>query len=92
MIALYINLVVFLLGLNAFLALAEFPIVKIRPTRGDEVAEAGDRHADAIKYAQSHLNEYPQDLAFTPEGNLVVSDSHRIQVLSLAGAPLRIIE
>jgi hypothetical protein len=35
-----------------------------------------------------------QDLARTPEGNLVVSDSsnHRIQVLSPAGAPLRIIE
>lgn len=36
----------------------------------------------------------PQDVAFTPEGNLVVADSdnHRIQILSPAGAPLRIID
>lgn len=58
MIGLYIGLVVFLLGLNAFFALAEFAIVKIRPTRVDELAAAGDRRAVALQHAKSHLDEY----------------------------------
>jgi CBS domain containing-hemolysin-like protein/mannitol/fructose-specific phosphotransferase system IIA component (Ntr-type) len=58
MIVLYIGLVLFLLGLNAFFALAEFAIVKIRPTRVDELAGSGDRRAVALQHAKARVDEY----------------------------------
>ena len=47
-----------LLGLNAFFVLAEFAIVKVRPSRVAQLATSGDRRARLLGTIQSHLDEY----------------------------------
>jgi CBS domain containing-hemolysin-like protein len=54
----YILLVLFLLLLNAFFALAEFAVVKIRASRVDELVSQGDVRAQALKHIKEHLDEY----------------------------------
>jgi DNA-binding beta-propeller fold protein YncE len=61
-----------------------------------EVYDLDGRHFFTIGGPGRRPGEFyrPQDIAFLPDGNLVVADSdnHRLQVLSPAGSPLRIIE
>jgi CBS domain containing-hemolysin-like protein len=47
-----------LLGLNAFFVLAEFAIVKVRPSRVTQLASSGDKRAILLASIQSHLDEY----------------------------------
>jgi CBS domain containing-hemolysin-like protein/mannitol/fructose-specific phosphotransferase system IIA component (Ntr-type) len=47
-----------LLLLNAFFVLAEFAVVKMRPSRVQELADAGNASARIVRHIQSHLNEY----------------------------------
>ena len=47
-----------LLMLNAFFVLAEFAIVKVRPSRVTQLAAAGDRRAVLLTSIQAHLDEY----------------------------------
>lgn len=54
----YILLVLFLLALNAFFALGEFAIVKIRPTRVEELLGSGDRRAKYLSHIKARLDEY----------------------------------
>jgi len=58
MIVFYLLIAVLLLLLNAFFVLAEFAAVKMRPTRVDELVEAGDTRAHIFKHVQTHLDEY----------------------------------
>ena len=58
MVLVYILLVVFLLLLNAFFALAEFAVVKIRASRVDELVSQGDVRAKALKHIKERLDEY----------------------------------
>jgi CBS domain containing-hemolysin-like protein/mannitol/fructose-specific phosphotransferase system IIA component len=46
------------LGLNAFFVLAEFAIVKVRPSRVTQLAEAGNRRAVLLAGIQARLDEY----------------------------------
>jgi magnesium and cobalt exporter, CNNM family len=50
--------VVFLLLLNAFFVLAEFAVVKVRPTQMEALAEKGNRRAKLVERIQTHLDEY----------------------------------
>jgi CBS domain containing-hemolysin-like protein len=47
-----------LLALNAFFVLAEFAIVRVRPSRVAEMAAAGDPRATALASIQHHLDDY----------------------------------
>ena len=47
-----------LLLLNAFFVLAEFAAVKVRPTRVEELVDAGHRRARVLQHIQQHLDEY----------------------------------
>jgi CBS domain containing-hemolysin-like protein/mannitol/fructose-specific phosphotransferase system IIA component (Ntr-type) len=47
-----------LLALNAFFVLAEFAIVKVRPSRVTQLASTGDARAVLLADIQSHLDEY----------------------------------
>jgi CBS domain containing-hemolysin-like protein len=47
-----------LLALNAFFVLAEFAIVKVRPSRVTQLTAAGDKRAALVGYIQGHLDEY----------------------------------
>jgi CBS domain containing-hemolysin-like protein len=47
-----------LLAANAFFVLAEFAIVKVRPSRITELATAGDKRAILVGNIQEHLDEY----------------------------------
>jgi len=47
-----------LLALNAFFVLAEFAIVKVRPSRVTQLAAAGEKRAALVCTIQAHLNEY----------------------------------
>lgn len=58
MLAVYLSVIVLLFLINAFFALAEFAAVKIRPTRVDELAEAGDRRAIALRHVKGRIDEY----------------------------------
>lgn len=58
MLVFYFVLVLFLLLLNAFFALGEFAVVKIRPTRVEELALSGDGRAKALKHIKGRLDEY----------------------------------
>jgi CBS domain containing-hemolysin-like protein/mannitol/fructose-specific phosphotransferase system IIA component len=49
---------VLLLALNAFFVLAEFSVVKVRPSRVEELHDDGDRRADVVGHIQDHLDEY----------------------------------
>jgi CBS domain containing-hemolysin-like protein/mannitol/fructose-specific phosphotransferase system IIA component len=54
----YMLLVALLLLLNAFFVLAEFAIVKARPTQMEALAEKGSRGARLVEQIQTHLDEY----------------------------------
>jgi CBS domain containing-hemolysin-like protein len=58
MIAIFLLLAVFLLALNAFFVLAEFAAVKMRPSRTEELSQAGNPKARIVKHVQAHLDEY----------------------------------
>jgi CBS domain containing-hemolysin-like protein/mannitol/fructose-specific phosphotransferase system IIA component len=58
MLLLLLLITVLLLLLNAFFVLAEFAAVKVRSTRVEELAEAGDRRAVVLQHIQQHLDEY----------------------------------
>jgi CBS domain containing-hemolysin-like protein/mannitol/fructose-specific phosphotransferase system IIA component len=47
-----------LLGLNAFFVLAEFAVVKVRPSRVAELSADGDRRADLLVTIQKNLDNY----------------------------------
>lgn len=47
-----------LLALNAYFVLAEFALVKVRPTRLDELALKGDKSAELARYITQHLDAY----------------------------------
>lgn len=47
-----------LLGLNAFFVLAEFAIVRVRPSRVAEIEDGGDPRATALATIQTQLDEY----------------------------------
>jgi len=47
-----------LLALNAFFVLAEFAVVKVRPSRVTQLAAAGDGRAVLLAGIQGHLDEY----------------------------------
>lgn len=49
---------VFLLVLNAFFVLAEFAIVKVRPSRVAQFVSSGDGRAVLLTQIQDHLDEY----------------------------------
>lgn len=55
---LWILALVALLLLNAFFVLAEFAMVKARPSRVAELKRQGDRRADLVQDIQHHLDEY----------------------------------
>lgn len=47
-----------LLALNAFFVLAEFAVVKVRPSRVTELVATGDRRALVLASIHAHLDEY----------------------------------
>jgi CBS domain containing-hemolysin-like protein len=47
-----------LLALNAFFVLAEFAVVKVRPSRVTELVAAGDSRATTLAGIQKHLDQY----------------------------------
>jgi CBS domain containing-hemolysin-like protein len=49
---------VLLLALNGFFVLAEFAIVKVRPTRVSELVSSGSARASMLQGIQSHLDDY----------------------------------
>ena len=49
---------VLLLALNAFFVLAEFAIVKVRPSRVTQLVADGDKRAVLLASIQEHLDEY----------------------------------
>lgn len=51
-------LMLVLLLLNAFFVLAEFAVVKARPTQVEALADTGDRRAKRVQYIQQHLDEF----------------------------------
>ena len=51
-------LVVVLIALTGFFVATEFAIVKVRPTRINQLLEEGRRGAKAAKHVTSHLDEY----------------------------------
>ena len=51
-------LVVILIALTGFFVATEFAIVKVRPTRINQLVEEGRRGAKAAKHVTSHLDEY----------------------------------
>lgn len=46
-----------LLALNAFFVLAEFAVVKVRPSRVAELQASGDPRADVLAHIQAHLDD-----------------------------------
>jgi CBS domain containing-hemolysin-like protein/mannitol/fructose-specific phosphotransferase system IIA component len=57
-LALLIGVLVALLALNAFFVLAEFAIVKVRPSRVAELAGEGHPRAPALADIHKHLDQY----------------------------------
>jgi CBS domain containing-hemolysin-like protein/mannitol/fructose-specific phosphotransferase system IIA component (Ntr-type) len=53
-----IILIMLLLVLNAFFVLAEFAVVKVRPTQMEALAEKGNRRAMIVERIQIHVDEY----------------------------------
>ncbi|MGN1385714.1 MAG: hemolysin family protein [Bacillus sp. (in: firmicutes)] len=51
-------LVVVLIALTGFFVATEFALVKVRPTRINQLVEEGRRGAKAAKHVTSHLDEY----------------------------------
>ncbi len=58
MVGLYLLVALLLLLLNAFFVLAEFAAVKMRPTRVETLARAGDARAVLMRGIQTRLDEY----------------------------------
>lgn len=56
--SLYILLAFLFLLLNGFFVLAEFAMVKVRPTRIEALADAGDVRAKLVQRIQARLDEY----------------------------------
>jgi CBS domain containing-hemolysin-like protein/mannitol/fructose-specific phosphotransferase system IIA component (Ntr-type) len=54
----YLLLAVLLLLLNAFFVLAEFAIVKARPTQMEALAAKGNRLAKRVLYIQTHIDQF----------------------------------
>ena len=57
-VSMYLVLAFLLLLLNAFFVLAEFAVVKARPTQMEALAEKGNRRARLVERIQTHLDEY----------------------------------
>ena len=57
-IAIYLTLAGVLILLNAFFVLAEFAIIKLRPSRVEELAGEGNLRAKMLQHIQSHMDEY----------------------------------
>ncbi|MGA2762460.1 MAG: CNNM domain-containing protein [Spirochaetia bacterium] len=57
-VPMYLVLAFLLLLLNAFFVLAEFAVVKARPTQMEALAEKGNRRARLVERIQTHLDEY----------------------------------
>jgi CBS domain containing-hemolysin-like protein len=57
-IALYLLLAGLLILLNAFFVLAEFAMVKMRPSRVEQLVGEGHAGAKLIQHMQSHMDEY----------------------------------
>lgn len=55
---LYILFAVFLLLLNGFFVLAEFALVRVRPTQIEALVDGGDARAKRVQWIQTHLDEY----------------------------------
>ncbi len=55
---LYLLLAFFLVLLNGFFVAAEFAIVKVRPTRVEELAREGNRRARIARHLIEHLDAY----------------------------------
>ena len=58
LVTIYLLSAVVLLLLNAFFVLAEFAVVKVRPTQMEALAEKGNRRARLVERIQTHLDEY----------------------------------
>jgi CBS domain containing-hemolysin-like protein/mannitol/fructose-specific phosphotransferase system IIA component (Ntr-type) len=54
----YLLVIVLLLLLNAFFVLAEFAVVKARPTQMEALAAKGSLQAKSVQHIQRHLDEY----------------------------------
>lgn len=50
--------ILLLLAMNAFFALGEFAVVKIRPTRVVELVRCGDGRARALEHIKARIDEY----------------------------------
>lgn len=57
-LAIYLLVAVILIFLNAFFVLAEFAVVKARPTQMEALAVKGNRRAKLVEKIQTHLDEY----------------------------------
>jgi len=55
---LYLLAALFLVLLNGLFVLAEFAIVKLRPTRVSELVKEGRASAGLVRHIQTHLDEY----------------------------------
>jgi CBS domain containing-hemolysin-like protein/mannitol/fructose-specific phosphotransferase system IIA component len=58
MIAIWISILILLLVINAWFVLAEFSIVRVRPSRIEELRQQGDTRADLVADIQRRLDEY----------------------------------
>ncbi|HVO38638.1 MAG TPA: CNNM domain-containing protein [Spirochaetia bacterium] len=58
LLATYLLGAAILLLLNAFFVLAEFAMVKVRPTQMEALADRGNRRAQLVQRIQTHLDEY----------------------------------
>jgi CBS domain containing-hemolysin-like protein len=57
-IAIYLLLAGGLILLNAFFVLAEFAIIKLRPSRVEQLVGEGNARAKVVQHIQSHMDEY----------------------------------
>ena len=57
-IAIYLLLAAVLICLNAFFVLAEFAIVKLRPSRVEQLVTEGNPRARIVQHIQTHMDEY----------------------------------
>ena len=55
---LYVGIAVLLIAVNAFFAMAEYSLVRIRESRLEELARKGKRLAPLIRFALDHLDGY----------------------------------
>ena len=55
---LYVGIAILLIAVNAFFAMAEYSLVRIRESRLEELARQGKRLAPLIRFALDHLDGY----------------------------------